>query len=198
MKRLLWSALLLMYTSTLMAEPDLLDRLIVEINGKSYSQRQIEVYQGLRTIAMGEAPSKALPQANTWVQVVETFKNEMVVYSLIESDAQRMGSFQADQKKLEETTANFRLWQQRDQSFDDFVRQRQLTEAEIGKIFNTVFRVQAYVRSRVQLSEQGNVDEARFLSIDPLSDWFQSLQKLASYRFYGKAREYVALRPFRS
>lgn len=198
MKRLLWFALLLMYTSTVMAEPALLDRLIVEINGKSYSQRQIEVYQGLRTIAMGELSGKALPEADTWMQAVESFKNEMVVYSLIESDAQRMESFQADLKKLQEARQNLERWQQSNKSFDEFVRQRQVTEAEIERILSIVFRVQAYVHSRVQLSAEGSTDEKRFLSIDPTADWFESLQKLTSYRFYRKAKDFVPLRPFRS
>jgi hypothetical protein len=198
MKLLLWFGPLLMYASTLMAEPVLLDRLIVEINAKSYSQRQIEIYQGLRTIAMGETPAKALPHADTWAGTLETFKNEMMVYSLIESDAQRLESFQADQKKLEEGEKSILRWQQSDKAFDDFVRRRGLTEAEIVRVLITVFRVQAYVRSRVQLISQGSGEDGKFLSIDPMADWFQSLQKLTSYRYYGKARDYIPLVPFRS
>src|SRR5690242_17576020 len=89
-------------SATLMAEHSLLDRLLVEINGKSYSQKQLETYMLLRTIAMGEDLNKAFPSAESWSEKVEQFKNEMIVYSQLENDQQKLDSFAPDSKKVQD------------------------------------------------------------------------------------------------
>ncbi len=81
---------------------------------------------------------------------------------------------------------------------DRFIRGRQLSEAEIGRIITMVFRVEAYTRSRQQLTTAKTQDDDSFVRLDPNTDWFLALSKATPYRFYDKAKDYVALVPYRN
>jgi|GEM_PF-6691665 hypothetical protein len=177
--------------TSIVAEPRMLDRLILEINSKSYTQRQIEIYHALRTIAMGEPIAKALPSSSGWKDAVEIFKNEILVYSNIENDPQRMESFQPDNKALQEAEALVQKAQLEHDGFRGFLRGYQVSETEIIRNLLTFFRVQAYVRSRIQVigpTAGGSVPP--LLSIDAKSDWFSSLQRMTPYRLFDRAKEY--------
>jgi len=185
-------------SATLMAEQVLLDRLIVEINGKSYSQKQLETYMLLRTIAMGEEWRKGIPSSQTWPEVVEQFKNEMVVNTQLENDQQKLDSFAPDSKRVQDAETLLASLQSKNSELDKFLRQRQLTEAEIARVLTRVFRIEAYTKSRLQLSAAKTQDDDAFVRLDPSADWFQALSRATAFRFFVKAKEYIALVPYKS
>jgi hypothetical protein len=184
-------------SATLMAEQSMLDRLIVEINGKSYSQKQLETYELLRTIAMGDDARGALPSSAKWPDLVEQFKNEMIVYTQLENDQQKLESFAPDSKRVQDAETALSSAQSKSPEIDHFIRGRHLSEAEISRIFSILFRVEAYTRSRQQLSAAKTQDENTFVKLDPKADWFLALAKSTAYRYYSKAKVYAALVPYR-
>ncbi|RYZ50576.1 MAG: hypothetical protein EOP07_22725 [Proteobacteria bacterium] len=198
MKKIICLVMFFFVSATLMAEQMTLDRLIVEINGKSYSQKHLETYILLRTIAMGEEPRRALPSAENWAEHIEQFKNEMIVYTQLENDPQKLESFAPDSKRVQDAESILTSLQSKNSELDKFIRQRQLSEANISEILTMVFRVEAYVKSRLQLAAARSQDESAFTRLDPTADWFLALAKATPYRFFAKAKDYVALMPFRT
>lgn len=198
MKNFICLVMYFCFSATLMAEQSLLDRLIVEVNGKSYGQKQLETYELLRTIAMGEEPRNGLPSTQGWAEHVENFKNEMIVTSQLENDQQKLESFAPDSKRVQEAEKNLASAQGKYSELDHFIRGRQLSEADISRIFTVLFRVEAYTRSRQQLTAAKTQDENIFNRLDPQADWFLALSKATPYRFYAKAKDYVALAPYRN
>lgn len=199
MRRLLsYFLLYLLYTASTIAEPRLLDRLILEINGKSFSQRQIELHHVLRTLAAGEAPSKALLSPEHWKGVIERFKNEMLVYANIESDAQRMESFQPDNAAVKAATLRVQATQLEDKPVQEVFKRLGVREDEIVQELLIIYRVEAFVRSRALVTASTRGDSPALHPIDTKSDWFLALQRLAPYRFYDGATEFVALQGRRS
>lgn len=197
MKNFICLVMYFFVSATLMAEQSLLDRLIVEINGKSYSQKQLETYELLRTIAMGDEPRSGLPSSERWAQQVEQFKNEMIVYTQLENDQQKLESFAADSKKMQDAETALGSAQGKNPELDHFIRGRQLSEADISRVFLMVFRVEAYTKSRQQLTAAKTQDDNSFTQLDPKADWFQALSKATAYRFYTRAKDYAALVPYR-
>ncbi len=181
------------------AAPVLVDRLIVEISGKSYSQKQLEVYHLLRTIAVGDDVRKGLPSEANWAQVLESFKNEMIVITQLENDQTKLDSFLPDTAKLDAAHKAVLDRQNKDKDVDTFLRQRALTDSDIHKVLTMIFRVEGYARSRLQLSSARTIDEQGpdFIQLDPALDWFQALQKATAYRFYLQAKTYQSLAPLR-
>ncbi|MBC7531950.1 MAG: hypothetical protein H7318_10260 [Oligoflexus sp.] len=198
MKNFICLVMYFFFSATLMAEQSLLDRLIVEINGKSYSQKQLETYELLRTIAMGEEPRSGLPSSKSWTAQVEEFKNEMIVYTQLENDQQKLESFAPDSKRVASAEMALTNAQGKFPELDRFIRGRQLSEADISRIFAMLFRVEGYTRSRQQITAAKTQDENAFTRLDPEADWFLALAKATSYRFYTKAKDYVALVPYRN
>ncbi|RZA17805.1 MAG: hypothetical protein EOP10_22075 [Proteobacteria bacterium] len=185
--------------STASAAPLLVDRLIVEISGKSYSQKQLEVYGLIRTIAMGEAASLGLPTSERWPEQVETFKNEMIIVTQLENDQTKLDSFLPEASKVSDAVKALNAVQGKDSAVDAFIRGRSLSESEITKTLTTIFRVEGYTRSRLQLSQTRSLDDQgpSFIKLDPNAEWFLSLQKATAFRYYSQAKEYRALSPLR-
>ncbi len=198
MKNFICCSMAFFLCATLLAEQFLLDRLIVEINGKSYSQKQLETYMLLRTIAMGEELNNAFPTAANWPEEVEQFKNEMVVYTQLENDQQKLDSFAPDSKKVQDAETALASLQSKNSQLDRFLRQRQLTEGDIAKILTSIFRIEGYTKSRQQLTAAKTQDDISFVRIDPNADWFQALSKATAFRFYAKAKEFGTLVPYKS
>ncbi len=199
MKRILSSFLLyLLYTANALAEPRLLDRLIFEINSKSFSQRQIEIYHSLRTLAAGEAPSKALLNATNWKESIERLKNEMLVYSNIESDTQRMESFQPDNAALKAAELRIQKAQLEDPGIQELFKRLRIKEDEIQAELVVIYRVEAFIHGRAVVSTPARDKESKLREIDTKSEWFRALERLTPYRLYDGASEFVALQARRN
>jgi hypothetical protein len=181
------------------AAPLLIDRLIVEIGGKSYSQKQLEIYGLIRTIAMGEPANLGLPNSERWPEQVESFKNEMIIVTQLENDQTKLDSFLPEAAKVGEALKALTALQSKDPAVDAFIRGHSLSESQISQTLTTIFRVEGYTRSRLQLSQTRSIDdrEQGFVKLDPKAEWFQSLQKATAFRFYSQAKDYKAVSPLR-
>lgn len=182
-----------------MGAPLLVDRLIVEVSGKSYSQKQLEVYTLLRTIAVGEPARSGLPSPELWATQVEKFKNEMVIVTQLENDQTQMESFLPDAGRVAAAAKALSEAQSKDKEVDAFIRQRALSDSDLNKVLTTIFRVEGYARSRQQLTQTRISDDQglSFTNLDPSMEWFQTLLKSTAFRYYSLAKEYKALAPLR-
>lgn len=179
--------------------PVLVDRLLLEISGKSYSQKQLEVYTLLRTIAMGEPARSGLPSGEKWSEQLENFKNEMVIVTQLENDQTKLDSFLPDTKTLTDGEQALNTAQSKDAEVDAFIRQRGLTDSDMSKLLTMIFRVEGYTRSRLQLTQTRSADDKgpNFIKLDPSAEWFQALLKATAYRFYAQAKVYKPLASLR-
>ncbi len=184
---------------SVLASPNLLDRLVVEVSGKSYSQKDLETYILLRTIAMGEGARRGLPSAETWLEHMETFKNEMIIVTQLENDQTKLDSFLPDSKKISEAQKALSDAQSKEREVDTFIRQRGLTDADLSKVLTSILRVEGYARSRMQLTQTRTNDNQGpgFIKLDRESEWFKALQKTVAYRYYLGAKEYKPLTTLR-
>lgn len=183
----------------LSAAPVLVDRLVVEMSGKSYSQKQMEVYTLLRTIAMGEPARSGLPSSDLWAVQLEDFKNAMIIVTQLENEPTKMESFLPDSQRLIEAEKALSEVQSKDKEVDAFIRQRGLSDADLNKSLTMILRVEGYTRSRQQLAQMRPIDEKgpNFVKLDPSLPWFQALLKGVAYRYYSFAKEYKTLSPLR-
>ncbi len=199
MNAILFLTLIFVNGKSVLASPNLLDRLLVEVSGKSYSQKHLETYVLLRSIAMGEPSRRGLPSPETWVEAIEIFKDDMIVVTQLENDQGKNDSFLPDSKKISEAQKALSEAQSKDKEIDAFIRQRGLSDSDLLKVLMTVLRVEGYVRSRMQLAQTKSNDDQGpiFAKIDRDADWFKALQKSVAYRYYLGAKEYKPLASLR-
>ena len=196
LRSLLGFLLALAYSMSIEAKTRTFDRLILEINGKSYSQRQIELYQALRTIALGEPSSKALPGPEVWAASLDSFLQEMMIYINIENDAEKMNSLELNSKAIRQVQGRLEALQAADEKWRDFLRRYQVGDREVTDQLIRMFKVQAFLQSYVRLAASGQGGALSILRIDPNAEWYVALIRATPHRLYDRARDYQYIQPF--
>lgn len=74
----------------------LVDRLVVEVNGEAFSQRDLEVYLLVKQVLQGQPPETAKFVATNWKGILAEFTEDM----LIRQETDRLGSFQASVERF--------------------------------------------------------------------------------------------------
>ena len=196
MRGLLCFLVICVYSMSTLAKPRTLDRLILEINGKSYSQRQMEVYQALRTIASGEASDKGLPGPANWLLSIDNFRDEMMIYINIENDAEKMDKLQVDSKAIRQVQEKLEALVATDDKWRDFHRRYSISDREVTEHLIRMFKVQAYLESRGRPATPGQGVLSGYRKIDVAEPWFMTLFHATPHRLYDRARSYQVIEPF--
>ncbi|HET9240574.1 MAG TPA: hypothetical protein VFO10_25140 [Oligoflexus sp.] len=195
MRSLLCFLVICVYSMSTLAKPRTLDRLILEINGKSYSQRQMEVYQALRTIAAGEPSDKGLPGPDTWSSAIDSFRVEMMIYINIENDAEKMEKLPVDSKAIRQVQEKLEALVATDDKWRDFHRRYSISDREVTEHLIRMFKVQAYLESRGRPATPGQGVSTGYRKIDVTESWFVTLFHATPHRLYDRARSYQVIEP---
>lgn len=183
------------YVMSTRLEANTLDRLILEIDGKSFTQRQIEVYQALRCLAMGSMTSKALPGPEGWVEALESFRNEHVIFVNIENNIEKMDTLQPDHRSIRRVLEQLETLKGTNFKWRDFVRAYHLNEKELLATLFRIYQIQAHLQGLAHPGLPGQLGSTHFIVIDPEAEWFKVLFQSAAVRYYDKAREYTPIQP---
>jgi hypothetical protein len=195
MRSLLCFLVICVYSMSTLAKPRTLDRLILEINGKSYSQRQMEVYQALRTIASGEPSDKGLPGPDSWSSAIDSFRDEMMIYINIENDAEKMEKLQVDSKAIRQVQEKLEALVATDDKWRDFHRRYSISDREVTEHLIRMFKVQAYLESRGRPATVGQGVLSGYRKIDVTESWFVTLFHATPHRLYDRAQSYKVIEP---
>ena len=196
MRSLLCFLVICVYSMSTLAKPRTLDRLVLEINGKSYSQRQIEIYQALRTIASGEPSDKGLPGPAYWLESVESFRDEMIIYINIENDAEKMEKLQGDNRAIRQVQEKLEALVATDDKWRDFHRSYSISDREVTEHLIRMFKVQAFLESRGRPAPTGQGALSGYRKIDVAEPWFVTIFHAPPHRLYDRARTYQVIEPF--
>lgn len=196
MRSILCFLVICVYSTSALAKTRTFDRLVLEINGKSYSQRQIEVYQALRTIASGDPSDKGLPGADGWLLSLESFKAEMMIYINIENDAEKMDSLTGNSKAIRQVQEKLEILVATDDKWHDFRRRYSISDREVTEYLIRMFKVQAYLERRGQPVGTGQGGISGYRKIDITEPWFVTLFHATPHRLYDRARAYQLIEPF--
>lgn len=169
------------------AAPVLLDRLVLEVNKVSFTQRQFELYMALKSILeQGTAGQVELVTERNWSSQLQSFKNEM----LVEQEASRLSSVQPNRKMVEASKRMVDNKRQGDLIFSSFLHRVRANDTNIRRTLALVMRVKGFVISR-QRQRTGRVAaKQRKGVLDKDADWFQDLERRVPYRIYEGARKW--------
>lgn len=165
------------------------DRLIIEINKNSYTQRQMELYIALRS-ALTSKELTFVNQAN-WSQQMDFFRREMVM----EQEAQRLSSAQPNRKTVQSGLSILEDRQKKSPEFASFLKRMQADEATQRRVLASIIRVRVFLSSKERQYSQdpGRLEEKT--ELDPKAEWYVKLEQRTPYRAFEGAREYVQIEP---
>lgn len=128
------------------------DRVVMEVNGSAFTQRQIELFIVLRS-ALGD-PAKAAPLVvasnENWASVLKVFSEEIIVLQ----EAQRSGSFLASSKTVETGVALAKENIKRSPVVVARLDSLKPESMEIARYVGWALRSEAFRRSKDRQSDQ--------------------------------------------
>ena len=107
-----------------------------------------------------------------------------------------MASLQLNHKSIQKAQERLENMRQTDEKWSSFISQYQISSAELVTNLIRIFQIQAYLVSVTQLDKTDRNGSLALLNVDPLVDWFNLLIQGSTLRYYDKAREYKAIKPF--
>ncbi len=169
------------------------DRLILDINGLHYSQRQLESYLLVRSMLLSGGQSGGEFSADNWSANLQVFEQMM----LIEQEAFRLGGFQPSevmiktameviQKKLTDGAAESQQ-----------ARRLGLDTKTTRRIAAAILRAEAMRRSRQRSALEADAVVKRKANTSSEDDWLADLKRWAVIRRYNGADRFIAIEPAR-
>lgn len=165
--------------------PILGDRLIVEINNKSYTQRQVEVYMTIKeTIKTSGYKNIKLIEKNTWNDFLEEFVFDM----LIDQKARILNSFNPTNIMIQKTIKIFETKKAKNKNLLKKITALSINKLTLLHVIPSVLRVETFRRNKAK--------KAGFkfkMSIKP--EWIINLRNKAIIRYYKGAKIYKQIHP---
>lgn len=175
------------------ADETLLDRLVVEINSVSYTQRQIELFDAVfRTISIEETQQYIELNQATWKKTLDEFINFM----LIEQEAHRLGSYLPSSSMIERALEVFNKGKGRYEGLHATLVRLQADERSIRQAIISVLRVASFLRSKKRRTvNTQSSNAAQWLEFGS-EDWFAQLKQRAIVRYMAGGRDWKRIRSF--
>ena len=166
---------------------DIFDRLVLEVNKTSYSQRQVEIYIGTRNVlAARSADVDVSVNSRNWQDILFQFRDEMMV----EQEAQRLGTVQPNLQMVDELFKVLRTKQKRVRSLTALYQRLNVDSAEVRTVLASIIRVRGFL---VTKRRQGASD-LKQLNIEKSVGWFRKLTARVPSRVYEGALSYVPIK----
>ncbi len=172
-----------------LAEGRLLDRLVLEVNGKSYTQRQVEVYTLVRAAAMGRGAKDGLIGPDSWQGALEAFAHEALVMVSEGRGEDGEEVTQADPGDVHRVLSELQRLQEEEVSIKNFIKDYRIDDGELRRASEGVVRVQKLLSQKQKSLQSTNM----WLSVDTKSQWYGSLKQSIGMRVYDEARIYKRL-----
>lgn len=186
------------------ASAQLVDRLLLSVDNRSYSQRQFELYMALESLLFsGKQPAQWRVTPGNWEAKLGVFIQHM----LVDKSARSLATFTAKPEEID--IAVRKLAQIKGPEWREFVSSLGFSPASFAAERDRMIRVAKFVCHRLRLSRAGSVaysaSQAAAASckdgqqLPPLSQdfrWFKRIVQETPYRVYEGARTYQALLPF--
>lgn len=166
-----------------LASGKVVDRLVIDVNGLNYTQRQMELYMVFKDVLQKSQSERIeLLGPGNWSLSLTNYINEMIV----SQEAQRLSSYSPTELEIESGLQQVSDRQKADFIFASFYNRMNASDSETRQIINQIFRFKSYIRGR----SRGNIpsDYSSFA-------WFIKIRNRAVYRVFQGADVYMEINP---
>ncbi len=165
------------------------DRLVIDVNGTHYTQRQIEAYYLVRVI-LSQQEGAGFPRidAKNWPQIIDMFRVEI----LVEQEALRLGSFRPVDRAITHATDIFMSRVKQSAHAENMMKRLGLTGLSLTRTLTTVLRADALRRNKERQMEAEGV-AASAQGETPL--WLRDLNQRSVHRTFEGADVYKEIQP---
>lgn len=165
------------------------DRLILDINGLQYTQRQLESYLLVRAMLLSGSQPASVLAAENWGSSLLAFEQAM----MIEQEAFRLGGFQPSELMIK---TSMEIIKKKLGTDSDELRQAQrlgLDDKGMERIVASILRAEGLRRSRQRVMSDASVNKNERRSGE--DEWLVDLKRRAIVRRYNGADNYLQISP---
>lgn len=199
LRQLLLAIVALMTLAPATAHAQLVDRLLLNVDSRHYSQRQFELYMALESLLFKTTPgSRWQVDATNWEQRLSTYVNHM----LVDNAARSLATFNARPGEID--VAERKLAQIKDGSWQRYIARLGFAKAAVATERDRLIRVAKFICHRLRLSNtegkstlsSGCQDGQAIPDLSKDYAWFGRIVKETPYRVYEGAKNYQPILPF--
>lgn len=190
--RLLVAALIWVTTSSVTFAEQALDRVVLEVNKKSYSQRYVEIYMAAKDIlAETSLTVWKSPNSASWGERLEDF----VRHAVIDQEALRLNSFRPSARRLEAEEQLVIQQRGKLRELEQYFTQLKTDKATLREALAQFDRVRSFIRVRNHGAQNEEMPLIGFEPIPLQAEWYRSIERRTNYRTFAAARSYRPISP---
>ena len=171
-------------------EGRILDRLLIELNRVSYSQRYVEMYSVAKGLldphASGTPP---VAGENNWPAILDDFRDDL----LVDQESKRITGVNIDKTVVENALNVIRQKRAEDPAVHAYLQRLGADDALLHKAVLSILNVKLFLTNKQK--KEGVTGSASTAVLDKKAPWFVKLEQVTPYRFFEDAHKYVPLSP---
>jgi len=163
------------------------DRLIAEINGKSFSQRQVELFFLVRE-SLQESPNteRALINKVQWSEALEFFVGEMI----LAMEADRVGSGVFSQEQFERLKTRSKVQMASHKGMAERGQMLGMSKNQLESIILTILKVETLRSFKKQTATSKSREDTQVELRQPADSWISDIYSRSSVRYYTGAKDF--------
>ncbi len=168
------------------------DRMIIEVNNTSYTQRQVELYSLVKQLVTKDDADIILPDESTWEAILDAFEQDVVV----ELEALRLGSFNPSDASVEKVKDILLQKLKVSKNASAAATKLRVDDKTLARALTSVMRVESFSRNkRKQATLMNSVLADERAPEAAAGEWLKDLKARAVSRYFKSARRYIAISP---
>ena len=169
-----------------------MDRLLIELNRVSYSQRYVELYSVVeKMITTTRATPIAIADESNWSTLLEEFKDDL----LVEQEAKRVAGISIGKNVLQAALALIAEKREKDPAINAYMVRLGVDDDTLHKATLSVLSIKSFLVRKQK--KDGDAAAGPFPTLDKQAPWFIKLEQVTPYRYFEDAKKYVALSPIK-
>lgn len=168
----------------------LADRLVLEVDNTSYSQRQFELYTVLRSALYVEDAAKiTFVTEKNWTEQLDLFRLDM----LVAQEAQRLSTALPGKRVIDAAAEVVQRKIKRNPRLKEFLLRMKADDTVVRRALSSILRVKSFLLSRERQygADLSRVEEKA--DLDRNADWFQRLEQRTPHRIFEGAHRYQVI-----
>ncbi len=167
------------------------DRLLLDINGLQYTQRQFESYLLVRGMLLSGGQTAHILSNENWRSSLQSFEQAM----MIEQEAFRLGGFQPSELMVETSMEIIKKKGTPDSEEGRQMQRLGLDDKASERIVASILRAEGMRRSRQRAASDNNVTGGGRRQAGLEEEWLVDLKRRAVVRRYNGAESYIMIKP---
>jgi len=179
------AALAFVFTPSVSASENVLvDRLLLEVNGMSYSQRQMEIYHLIRQAIDLEIDQPLIVLAReTWLDALHGYRDAMV----IDHEVQRLGSFRPAKAAIDLAEKIIRTRNEQDERMQELMERLEIGGRTLRQNVAMNLRIEAFRQNK----DRPMQNQLGRIASGPA--WLEELRLRTQVRVFEGAEEFVPI-----